>query len=105
VLTRRLEVAIWRHEPLDDATARGIDDLAGACRFLAESVESGTPAAGRPKLEELAAVLAEIPGTVSLSDAVVCALLRSIVVDLLEVTGLTHDQARNLMPPAAAGQG
>jgi len=103
VLTRRLEVAIWRQEALADATVQGIDDLAGTCRFVAESVESGESAAGRERLEELAAVLAGIPGTASLSDAVVCALLRSIVVDLLEVTGLTHDQARDLMPPAPAG--
>ena len=103
VLTRRLEVAIWRQEPLADATVQGIEDLGDTCRFLAESVESGDPAAGRDRLEELAAVLAGIPGTDSLSDAVACALLRSIVVDLLEVTGLTHDQARNLMPPPPAG--
>jgi uncharacterized membrane protein YgaE (UPF0421/DUF939 family) len=105
VLTRRLEVAIWRREPLDQATVQGIEDLARTCRSLAESVESGQPAAGRADLERLAAALAAIPGTASLSDAVACALLRSIVVDLLEVTGLSHDQARDLMPPAPAGSG
>jgi hypothetical protein len=105
VLTRRLEVAIWRREPLDEATVQGIEDLARASRALAESVESGQPAAARPDLERLAAGLAAIPGSSSLSDAVACALLRSIVVDLLEVTGLSHDQARELMPPAPAGSG
>jgi uncharacterized membrane protein YgaE (UPF0421/DUF939 family) len=102
VLTRRLEVAIWRHEPLAEATVRGIDDLARTCRLLAESVESGEPAAGRADLQRLATAFAGIPGTESLSDAVACALLRSIVVDLLEVTGLAHDEARHLMPPASA---
>jgi uncharacterized membrane protein YgaE (UPF0421/DUF939 family) len=105
VLSRRLEVAIWRHEPLADATVQAIDDLARTCRSLAESVESGQPAAGRADLETLAAALAAIPGTASLSDAVACALLRSIVVDLLEVTGLSHDEARDLIPPAAQGTG
>jgi uncharacterized membrane protein YgaE (UPF0421/DUF939 family) len=105
VLSRRLEVAIWRHEPLADGTGQAIDDLARTCRSLAESVESGQPAAGRADLETLAAVLAAIPGTASLSDAVACALLRSMVVDLLEVTGLSHDEARELIPPAAPGAG
>jgi hypothetical protein len=105
VLTRRLEVAIWRREPLADATVLAIDELSRTCRSLAESVESGQPAAGRPDLQTLAAALAAIPGTASLSDAVASALLRSIVVDLLEVTGLSHDEARDLMPPAPTGAG
>jgi uncharacterized membrane protein YgaE (UPF0421/DUF939 family) len=105
VLTRRIEVAIWRREALADATTRAITDLARTCRSLAESVESGRPEDARPDLERVAAALAAVPGTASLSDAVVCAILRSIVVDLLEVTGLAHEDARGLLPPASAGPG
>jgi uncharacterized membrane protein YgaE (UPF0421/DUF939 family) len=104
VLVRRVEVAIWRGEPLSDDTRAGIQRLARACRSLADAVESRGQTESRPELAELAESLAATPGDRSMSDAVVCAILRSIVVDLLEVTGLSHDGARALMPPAERDQ-
>jgi len=99
VLLRRVTVVVRRGEKLPDATLRLLDDLAAITATLATDVERRQPAREvREGLVDVARRSAGIPIGVSLSADVVLAQVRSLVVDLLQVTGLGDREALELVP-------
>lgn len=108
VLIRRISTGIWRHEPIDPRVLDAIDELA---RIIAEmsdrSDDSPDLAAWRTRLVAVGESTSSLDLS-SLSSAVIIAQIRSIVVDVLEVTGLPYPQARELLREfdgGAAGPG
>jgi uncharacterized membrane protein YgaE (UPF0421/DUF939 family) len=105
VLLRRLVAATRSGETVPQSYLDLLDQLADAADVIAVELASGRlPVAARDPLTQVAEQTA--PPTLSggLSAAVVLAQVRSIVVDLLQVTGLGADDARALMPPGPRGE-
>lgn len=102
VLARRSTVATWRHE----AVPAGYVDLLGAMAdqidFLAgELWDRRLPTAARARLVTLAESSSTLPVVPSLSAVVILAQARSMITDLLMLTGLTAGEARDLIPEMA----
>ncbi|HEX3004059.1 MAG TPA: FUSC family protein [Angustibacter sp.] len=101
VLLRRVTVVVRRGERLDGEVLALLTGLADAADELARAISARTdPERSRELLRGVAAASARIPVGASLSSDVVIAQVRSMVVDLLELTGLDADAARQLVPPA-----
>jgi uncharacterized membrane protein YgaE (UPF0421/DUF939 family) len=101
VLLRRITVVVRRGETLDERTLALLDDLAEAVEQIATELQARRePQISRRWLEQVAQDSARVPTGVSLSGDVVLAQLRSMVVDLLELTGVDNDAARSVVPPA-----
>jgi len=101
VLLRRITVVVRRGEDLPDATLRLLDDLAATTATLAGDVERKRPPHGsREGLVEVARRSSDIPIGTSLSADVVLAQVRSVVVDLLQLTGMEYQDALELVPAA-----
>ncbi len=99
VLVRRAAVSIWRDEPMPASYHELLDDLAIGARLIADSLfEPAAAETARRVLRELGVRTAEIPASTSLSSMVVLGQIRSTLVDLLTLTGLTYDDARELVP-------
>jgi hypothetical protein len=99
VLLRRITVVIRREERLPEATLRLLDELSAAAEMLAADVEKRRPSLGaRQRLADVARHSSAIPIGVSLSADVVLAQVRSVVVDLLQVSGLRNEDALDLVP-------
>ena len=102
VLVRRVVVAAWRREQISPDLAALIGQLADAALELAREIREDEEG---PAVDMLMAV-AERSSTVerggSLSNDVVLAQIRSIVVDLMQVAGLGYDEALSHVPPASA---
>jgi len=99
VLARRCVVAVWREEPVPLAYLLLLDSLAETLRFMAGELEQRRlPRAARDRLVQLAEASSHVPLSDSLSAVVILAQLRSMVADLLELTGMTYDEARDLIP-------
>jgi uncharacterized membrane protein YgaE (UPF0421/DUF939 family) len=101
VLLRRITVVVRRDEQLDERTLALLDDLADAVDQIAvELAARRDPQGSQQLLQQVAQDTAKVPTGVSLSGDVVLAQLRSMVVDLLELTGVDNDSARAVVPPA-----
>lgn len=101
VLLRRVTVVVRRGERLDEVVLGLLTGVADAADELAEAVSArSTPERSRALLAEVAAASARAPVGASLSSDVLIAQVRSMVVDLLELTGLDVDTARGMVPPA-----
>ena len=75
-------------------------ELADAVDVIARALaENASPEIGRSGLIAVAESTGRLPRTESLSTETVLAQLRSVVVDLLQVTGLDVDDAVAAMPP------
>ena len=73
--------------------------LAGAFRFIAAELRARRlPTAARERLEEIAEASAHVQVTASLSAVVVLAQKRSLVADMMELTGVDYLKARKLIP-------
>ena len=99
VLARRAVTLVWRkqHLPLDYLDV--ITGLARTARFMAEELDAGRlPAAARGDLVATAEASSHLELASSLSAVAILAQTRSMVVDLLELTGLGPDDARDLVP-------
>ena len=106
VLLRRVTVVVRRGEVLDDAVLALLAGLADAADELAEAIAARSdPERSRALLTEVAAASTRAPVGASLSSDVVIAQVRSMVVDLLELTGLDVDASRRLVPPAQGESG
>ena len=104
VLVRRVAVGAWRGEPVPPTYADLVDRLALATdEIAAELSVRRTPTAARPALDAVAQRSAEIGQDAPLSASVVLAQVRSIVVDLLQVTGLEGGEALERVPPERRG--
>lgn len=99
VLVRRINTAIWRDDPIDEAVIGTVERIAGVIESMSQGDEKGERlSTWRARLVELADETNEMDMG-SLSSAVLIAQLRAIVVDLLEVTGLSYDAARDRLSP------
>jgi uncharacterized membrane protein YgaE (UPF0421/DUF939 family) len=99
VLVRRVAVSIWRDEPMPAEYPELLERLAEGTRLIAESLfEPSAEAAAKGVLGELGRRTAVLPTPSSLSAVVVLGQIRSTIVDLLELTGTSYDEARTLVP-------
>jgi uncharacterized membrane protein YgaE (UPF0421/DUF939 family) len=107
VLVRRTLTATRGGEAVPGDYLALVDRVADATDVIAEEFAAGRlPVAAREPLADIAQQTALLTLRGGLSAAVVLAQVRSIVVDLLQLTGLSADEAHELMPtapgPAAA---
>lgn len=99
VLVRRITVAVGNEEPLPSDYLAVIEQLADATDIVARALsENAAPTIGRAGLERVAALTADLPRTASLATETILAQTRSVVVDLLQVTGLDVDEAIAALP-------
>ena len=100
VLARRVLAATRNRERIPDRYLALVAGLAGATATLADHLSDECPVADvREALIQVAIASSEVEPSPSLSAQVVLAQTRSIVVDLLEVTGLSFEEAVALVPP------
>lgn len=105
VLVRRITVVVRRGETLPTQTLALIDQLIEAVCILADDLRQHRPSdEARAELAEVGHASAGIPTGQGLSADVVLAQVRSVVVDLLELSGLPYDEALELVPTAAGGE-
>ncbi|TDU89024.1 uncharacterized membrane protein YgaE (UPF0421/DUF939 family) [Kribbella voronezhensis] len=99
VLVRRAAVAVWRGEQIPAEYPQLLERLADGTRLIAESLfEPAADVAAHRVLGELARRTADLPTPAGLSAVVVLGQIRSTIVDLLELTGATYEEARELVP-------
>ena len=99
VLVRRAAVSVWRDERMPDEYPQLLDRLADGTRLIAESLfEPAADVAAHRVLGELGRRTAVLPTPPALSAVVVLGQIRSTIVDLLELTGTTYEEARELVP-------
>lgn len=99
VLVRRCAVSVWRDERMPEEYPMLLDRLADGTRLIAESLfEPAAKVAAHRVLGELGRRTADMPLPTGLSAVVVLGQIRSTVVDLLELTGTSYDEARKLVP-------
>jgi uncharacterized membrane protein YgaE (UPF0421/DUF939 family) len=99
VLVRRCVVAVWRGDQVPKAYQDLIRRLAEASRLIAkELAEHRLPTAARDQLREVAETSAHLPLTESMSAVVILAQTRSIVADMMQLTGIEYGDARELIP-------
>lgn len=99
VLVRRVAVAAYRHEPIPPAYAAMLDELAACADAMAVELAAGRPAtAVRGRLVALGQETAHLERSTDLSAEVVLAQSRSLVADLLAVTGMDPLTATDQIP-------
>jgi uncharacterized membrane protein YgaE (UPF0421/DUF939 family) len=99
VLVRRCVVAVWRGDHVPEGYQDLIRRLAEACRFIAkELAERRLPTTARDQLREIGEASAHLQLTGSMSAVVILAQTRSMVVDLIQLTGMDYHEARELIP-------
>jgi hypothetical protein len=99
VLVRRCVVAVWRGAEVPVAYQDLIRRLAKVCRYIADEFsEHRFPTAARDQLREIGEDSAHLQLTHSLSTVVILAQVRSIVADMIQLTGLSYHEARELLP-------
>jgi uncharacterized membrane protein YgaE (UPF0421/DUF939 family) len=99
VLVRRCVVAVWRGDQVPEAYQDLIRRLAEASRLIAkELAEHRLPTAARDQLREIAETSAHLSLTESMSAVVILAQTRSIVADMMQLTGIEYADARELIP-------
>jgi uncharacterized membrane protein YgaE (UPF0421/DUF939 family) len=100
VVVRRAAVAAYRRDPVPSGYALLIRDLAeGVDEVAAELRAEHLPAAARPTLLRLAAATAQVERTHDLTSETILAQLRSIIADLLRITGLDPLESTDAIPP------
>jgi uncharacterized membrane protein YgaE (UPF0421/DUF939 family) len=103
VLARRVAVANYRDEPIPAEYAVFLREIASATDRMAEELKADRMASVvRDPLVALARRSTELPRTPALSAEVVLAQTRSILADLLAVTGLDPLAATDEIPPFAS---
>jgi hypothetical protein len=99
VLVRKVTVVVARDEQLPVGYREVMAQLAEATDTIARALaENASPEVGRRALLEVAVATSQLPRTASLATETVLAQLRSVVVDLLQLTGLDVDEAIGAMP-------
>ena len=100
VLVRRVAVASYHGEGLPRAHAALCGDLAAATGEIAAALERDEMASGvQASLIRIAHGTTEVERVRDLSAEVVLAQIRSIIVDLLQITGLDVVEATDAVPP------
>lgn len=100
VLVRRVAVAVYRDEQLPPAYVELCSDLAEATDQIADALRRDEMATGvRDSLIRIGEATAAVERGSGLSAEVVLAQVRSIIVDLLQITGLDVLEATDAIPP------
>lgn len=100
VLVRRVAIAAYRNEPMPRAYATMCRDLADIVTVMSAELRADRmPEAVRPALVRLAAATSTVERSEELDAEVVLAQVRSIVADLLRMTGLGSLEATDAIPP------
>jgi uncharacterized membrane protein YgaE (UPF0421/DUF939 family) len=100
VLARRVAVANYRGEPIPSEYAGFLRELADVTDHMAEELRADRMAsAAREPLVDLGRRSSELPRISALSAEVVLAQMRSLLADLLALTGLDPLAATDLIPP------
>jgi hypothetical protein len=103
VLVRRVAVACYRRESMPIGYATLSRDLATCADEVAEELAAGRMAeAARDHLVMLGRASSTVERTGDLSGEVVLAQVRSIIADLLAVSGMDPFEATDEIPPLAA---
>lgn len=101
VLTRRTAVAAYRRREVPSGYAVLCNEIASAADEVAEELSRNRLAvAARPALFAAAAGSAQLERTDELSIETMLAQMRSVIADLLEVTGMDSLAATDALPPA-----
>ncbi|MEL4506163.1 FUSC family protein [Luteococcus sp. H138] len=99
VLARRAAVATWRSEPVPFDYLAMLDELADVTDFCAAELSARRiPERARPRIIQLADRSSAAGMHGPLSGLVILAQIRSMLVDLLELTGMDYADARALVP-------
>lgn len=100
VLVRRVAVAAYRGEPIPSSYGTLLADLADCTDAISEELGAGRPAtAVRDRLVALGRATNQVERTKDLSAEVVLGQVRSLVADLLAVTGVDPLAATDQIPP------
>ena len=100
VLVRQTAVAAYRHRPVPSSYADVTADLALAVDAIADELAADRmPEAARPRVLSVGEATGLVERSESLSGDAILAQLRSIVVDLLLVTGMGQLEATDALPP------
>jgi uncharacterized membrane protein YgaE (UPF0421/DUF939 family) len=103
VIVRRTAIAAYRESPVPEEYAVLCDDLAVVLDEVASELRADrSPAAVQPRLLELGEVSARLPRSRELSAEVVLAQLRSVIADLLRMTGMGGLESTDAIPPLAS---
>jgi uncharacterized membrane protein YgaE (UPF0421/DUF939 family) len=99
VLVRRCATAIWRGESVPPAYLDVLERLAATMQTMAADLTDGRlPRAAREPLRQVAEDTSHLAVDVGMSAIVILAQSRSLVTDLLQLTGLDAAAARELIP-------
>ena len=99
VLARRSVTAVWRRDVVPESYLRLLESNAGLAERMAIELHEGKlPVAARKQLVAAARESSHLPVADSISAVVILAQARSILVDLMELTGLDYADARELVP-------
>lgn len=102
VLVRRAAVAAHRREPVPRGYSILCADLADAADLVATELSANRIAeAAQPALLEVARGTAQVERGTDLSGEVILAQVRSVVADLLRITGMGVIESSDAIPPAA----
>jgi uncharacterized membrane protein YgaE (UPF0421/DUF939 family) len=100
VLVRRTAITAYRHRPVPRSYALLCRDLADAADQIATELRADRMAtAARPALLEIGQGTGRVERTTDLNTDVILAQIRSVVADLLLVTGLDDLEATDALPP------
>lgn len=100
LLVRRVSVAAYRRQPVPHAYALLCEDVAEAADRVADELAANRLAeAPRERLLALAAATSEVERSDELSAEVILAQLRSIIADLLRITGMGVLESTDAIPP------
>jgi len=99
VMIRRIEVSARLEETMPPDYLAILNRLADAADEMAEELAANrSPETAQPQLIEIAEETADASEPLTLSAAVVLGQMRSLVVDLLQLSGLTHHEAVSAIP-------
>jgi uncharacterized membrane protein YgaE (UPF0421/DUF939 family) len=100
VMIRRIEVSARLEETMPPDYLAILDQLAEAADTMARELAANrSPEVAQPRLTEIAEITADASEPLTLSAAVVLGQMRSLVVDLLQLSGLSHHEAVSAVPP------
>jgi uncharacterized membrane protein YgaE (UPF0421/DUF939 family) len=100
VMIRRIEVSARLDETMPPDYLAILDRLADAADTIAHELAANrSPEAAQPRLIEIVEWTSVASEPLTLSAAVVLGQMRSLVVDLLQLSGLSHHEAVATVPP------
>jgi uncharacterized membrane protein YgaE (UPF0421/DUF939 family) len=100
VLVRRTAITAYRHRPVPPSYARLCRELAAAADQIVDELQAHRlPVAARPALLEVGTATGHVERTADLNTDVILAQIRSVVADLLLLTGLDELESTDALPP------